>query len=511
MRRMQTVVLLLLLCGAFSMAQINSNGTGGGAWNAASTWAGGTVPTGSGIITIKSTDSIYFNANVTITGTLRNQSGRLGFDTTKTITFASGGVYEHAFNGGSIPKATWSTGSTCLIDSAIGNAPSNGNQNFYNLTWDCTAQTGGLNLGMSGNTIAGDVRVIRSNSQYFRLTASNITVTSGKKTITINGNILIDSTTGFFTSTGSSGTDSIIVILKGSIISYGTFNAANGSGAAVNWYVGGDVKALGGAFTTNSTLTRPDSFYFNGTTKQSFVRGGGTGAMSNIFFDVRPGAIVDMDTSSLGVSANTTFTVEAGATLSTGHPSGFEGNLNNGGAKSLSTAANYTFAGKVAQVTGSLMPATVKNLTINNSQGVTLSQATTINGVLLLSAGVFDNTIPFTLGAGGTISFGAGSLKVTSVESPKASGIPRSFFVEQNYPNPFNPSTIISYGIPKSGFVSAKIFNLLGQEVTTLFSGYQNAGVYNITFDASRLSSGVYLYRIQAGNVVETKRMVLMK
>jgi hypothetical protein len=511
MKPMQTIIVgfLLLISAALTLAQ-TSNGTGGGNWNASATWAGGAVPTGSGTITIQSTDSIYFNVAVTITGTLKNQSGRLGFDTTKTITFSNGSVYEHACNGGSIPKATWSTGSTCLITGAIGNSPSNGNQNFYNLTWNCPGQTGGLNLAMAGNTIGGNVRVINSGSQGCRLTASG--TANGKKTITINGDALVDSSVGYLTATGSSGNDTISVILKGSIISKGIFQLANGSGAICNWYVAGNINSLGGTFTTNSTLTKPDSLFFNGTTKQTFIRGGGAAAMSNIFFRALPGAIVDMDTNSLGVSTATTFTLDPGATLNTGHANGFAGNLNNGGATSLSTGANYTFNGSVAQVTDTLMPATVKNLTINNSKGVTLSRATKINGVLTLTAGVFNNTIPFTLGPSGSIVFAGGSLKISlSVNSQEETSIPQSFYVNQNYPNPFNPSTIISYGIPKNGFVSAKVYNLLGQEIATLFAGYQNAGVHSLTFDASNLSSGVYLYRIQAGNVVETKRMVVMK
>ena len=488
---------------------ITTNGTGGGNWSSASTWSPSGVPTGAGTITILATDSVYFNANVTITGTLKNLSGRLGFDTTKTTTFASGGTYEHGVNGRSIPRATWSTGSTCLINAVKDSAPSNGNQNFYNVTWDCIAQSGGLNMGMTGNTVGGNIRVIRSNSQYMRLTASNNAGVSGKKVITINGNILIDSLTGFFTSTGSSGTDSMNIILKGGITSYGTFNVANGSGASVNWYVGGDVKAMAGAFTTNSTLTKPDSFFFNGTSKQTFVRG--SGAMTNIFFRVLKGAIVEMDTNSLGVSTNTTFTLDSGATLATGHANGFAGNLNNNGATSLSTGANYTFNGSVAQVTGTVMPASVKNLTINNSKGVTLSQATTINGILLLSAGVFDNTIPFTLGAGGSVQFSGGSLKITSVEPSDASKIPQIFTVSQNYPNPFNPSTMITYGLPARSYVTVKVFNLLGEEIAAIFSGTENAGTHSLKFDASNLSSGVYVYRVQAGASVEARRMVLLK
>jgi hypothetical protein len=276
--------------------------------------------------------------------------------------------------------------------------------------------------------------------------------------------------------------------------------------------VAGDIKALGGTFTTNSDSTKPDSLIFNGTKKQSFVKAGSVGSMSNIYFDVRSGAIVDMDTSSLGASAVIRFALESGGTLITGDPKGFEGNLNNGGAKILSSAANYTFDGDTAQVTGSLMPTTVNNLTINNASGVTLSQATTISGILTLTAGQFDNMIPFTLGPSGTISYGGGTLKIPVTLVPvKQTSLPQKFFVDQNYPNPFNPSTTISYGIPRAAFVTAKVFNVLGQEVMTLFSGYQGAGVYTLAFDASELSSGVYLYRIQAGSAVDIKRMVLMK
>ncbi len=89
--------------------------------------------------------------------------------------------------------------------------------------------------------------------------------------------------------------------------------------------------------------------------------------------------------------------------------------------------------------------------------------------------------------------------------------IPTSFALMQNYPNPFNPSTIIQYSIPKTSEVELNIYDLLGNKVETLVNKEQTAGVYNYEFNANKLASGVYFYRIKAGNFVQTKKFVLMK
>jgi hypothetical protein len=83
--------------------------------------------------------------------------------------------------------------------------------------------------------------------------------------------------------------------------------------------------------------------------------------------------------------------------------------------------------------------------------------------------------------------------------------------LEQNFPNPFNPNTKITYTIPKSGPVRLAVFNLLGQEVTLIFEGYQQAGTHEIEFNSSSLPTGIYFYRIQASEFVETKKMVIAK
>ena len=86
-----------------------------------------------------------------------------------------------------------------------------------------------------------------------------------------------------------------------------------------------------------------------------------------------------------------------------------------------------------------------------------------------------------------------------------------NFILYQNYPNPFNPSTIIHYEIPNDGLVTLKIYDELGREVKTLVNQYQNKGRYDINFDASNLASGIYFYRIEAGNFIQTRKMLLLK
>ncbi len=99
---------------------------------------------------------------------------------------------------------------------------------------------------------------------------------------------------------------------------------------------------------------------------------------------------------------------------------------------------------------------------------------------------------------------------VTGVKEEGAT-VPATYNLSQNYPNPFNPTTQIKYSVPRNGFVTLKVYNILGQEVATLFSGVQRAGNYTATFDGSGFASGVYFYRLQAGSVSITKKLMLIK
>ena len=88
---------------------------------------------------------------------------------------------------------------------------------------------------------------------------------------------------------------------------------------------------------------------------------------------------------------------------------------------------------------------------------------------------------------------------------------PTIYNLSQNYPNPFNPTTTIKYSIPKQSLVTLKIYDILGRQITTLVNEEKPAGNYKIKYDASSLASGVYFYRLQAGNFVQTKKMILLR
>jgi hypothetical protein len=97
----------------------------------------------------------------------------------------------------------------------------------------------------------------------------------------------------------------------------------------------------------------------------------------------------------------------------------------------------------------------------------------------------------------------------TAVEN--AGAVPYEYKLETNYPNPFNPSTTINYTLKNQGSITLRVYNMLGQQISTLVNEVQQAGPHSVTFDASRLSSGVYFYSIESGSFRASKKMILMK
>jgi hypothetical protein len=127
--------------------------------------------------------------------------------------------------------------------------------------------------------------------------------------------------------------------------------------------------------------------------------------------------------------------------------------------------------------------------------------------------GFFDTSANF-VGAFGTKNWAVGWSSLdfpTSVKINKVEEIPTSINLSQNYPNPFNPSTTINFTIVTSGQVKLSVYNILGQQVAQLVNGYKEAGTYTLNWDASNLSSGIYLYRLESSGEVLSKKMNLLK
>ena len=129
------------------------------------------------------------------------------------------------------------------------------------------------------------------------------------------------------------------------------------------------------------------------------------------------------------------------------------------------------------------------------------------DGVIYIVAGYSNTNVGTTERI--SFSFIDGPCSMTGISGN--SSVPDKFELKQNYPNPFNPSTIIRYGIPKTSQASLSITDISGRLVKTLISGLQQAGNYELSFDAAGLASGVYFYTLRAEGVSETKKMLLIK
>jgi hypothetical protein len=136
-----------------------------------------------------------------------------------------------------------------------------------------------------------------------------------------------------------------------------------------------------------------------------------------------------------------------------------------------------------------------------------------------LAGGSASMKLRFSLVSNGTIvadGIYIDNIKLTSYNSTPTgitvnNEIPGQFSLSQNYPNPFNPVTVINYSIPAGNNVTLKVYNIIGKEVMTLVNERQNAGNYSVTFDGGSLSSGMYYYKMESGNFMDTKKMILIK
>jgi hypothetical protein len=534
-----TLGLLIVLSGSVFAQHVGDyQSNGSGSWGTASlwqrwngsSWVTATVPPDGSqdSITIRNADSMAVTTTITIqhvlqvTGTARTADGG------GAMTFGPNSVFLVNRDAGNVPLATWSNTSIVrILGSTTAGPQFPSDRQYGNVEFESHALAANVQLNMTGTSLTINGRLwvgatlsAAGSTMQLRLSGSSATFPSLYRTYYINGDIVMDSTRSILTTSGSStaNTGDSVYVGGNVIVNAGEFSLNRGSGASAWFFLNGDFYIAPGArMTRHSSSNYPAMIFFTKTGRQNFTNLGTitTGYFKPIDMFVNSGSIFNTGTSQ--VTGGINFTLWQGAALETARDGGVDSAIicqNGSGTavvKVFEAGSSYTFNGTVPQVTGSLMPATIANLTINNPAGVALTATTQVTNIVHLVAGQLDNTVPFTLGPSGSISYEGGTLRYPMSVKQIESTIPGSFYVSQNYPNPFNPSTTIRFGIPSATHVTARVLNLLGQQVSLLYDGRMEPGVYAATFDASHLASGLYFCQVQSGSQVSVKRMILMK
>jgi len=380
--------------------------------NASNTLAGTEILRSTGTITFASGSKININSN----GILRNEGGSLP-TTAGHILVNSGGTFQHAMDGGTIPSATWNSGSTCEITGANLTLPSGTSQSFQNFKWNCTSQTGNLNHGAALTTILGDFTLVSTGTGciYIDQQGNNSTLNisgnlyvqggttyecvNGSATINITGNVVVTGGAFNFNQTGATayGNTSTVMNVTGNVtVTGGTIDMSQSS--AMNATKGWGIMNLSG----NLNVSSPGIITESGNSKgQIFFAGSGgviqtystNNQITNIIdYIINSGAIVRTNNNILTDAG--AFTLSSGGGLMIGSANGITltsalGNVQVTGTRSYSTGADYTYEGTAVQVSGDGLPSQVRNLTLNNSNNCTLTASTSASGTLTFTSGLW--------------------------------------------------------------------------------------------------------------------------
>ncbi len=435
------IALFMVMCVAvgFTMAgDIQSNGTGGGVWSATATWAGGVVPGSSDNVTIVGTDVVTLDAGASVTNFTVNSGATMDAATftlsiSGTFTLPANATFRQGGTVSSVPGATRSFDNASLYVYYGSQTGISGYFNFGNLTWSSSSNA----TPSSGLTVNGNLTVTSGKLRA-------VTSSGGTRTHTVLGNVILSGTGGLTGENGGagigtwnitgnvtmSGTSLLLTLESSGASGPGTFNIGGdltiGTGCNVRYGSNAACTGVGtinvkGNLTNNGTIATnlgTGNFFINfkGAGTQTVSGSGTWGALTNLYDTVATGATVVMGTAytwgsltspAAGVFVvNGTldmqgtsilqgvqgFTVASGGTVKIADPNGLTstaatGNIQSTGARTYSTSGNYLYDGSAAQVTGDQLPATVNDLTINNSAGVTITQATAVNGTFQTNAG----------------------------------------------------------------------------------------------------------------------------
>jgi hypothetical protein len=370
-----------------------------------------------GNVTLQSggANTVAAGATITINNGGRYKSQDATFTSSTNIwTVNSGGVFQHDVNGGTIPQATWNTGSTCEVTGMTTTLPAKLDQSFYNFTWNCPNQTAIKKLSGDLTSIAGNFSFISSGTAYIRFgdaenytmnVGGNFNVSGGELYATSKSLACIINIGGNFVQSGGifGGNDinkdnaegSPVINVTGNFsISAGTFDFSQYASSSTTKGITtlnlfGNFTQTGGTITETGSGTARGEIYFKKAGTQYFSKTSGT--ISNVVnYTISSGSVVDAGVSVF--SSSGTFTLSSGGGLNMGSANGItqtsaSGNVQVTGTRSYSTGADYTYNGTVAQVSGDGLPATVRYLTIYNSANLTLSTNVTASSMLYLTLG----------------------------------------------------------------------------------------------------------------------------
>jgi hypothetical protein len=466
-------------------------------------------------MTLKIVDDATAEVDLKVPGYLLNKGTvTLGVGSTMSVD----GTYEHNVNGGTVPTATWNTGSLCLVTGNTSSTALSGfSQNFYDFTFNCPNNSANFNFGMSNNTIAHDVNLLSFGSGTNTIGFTSAASTIGANVVTINGNLNITNTVGTSSVTahrsgGVSTTTQVTINIMGNLnLNQGTLDLQVANGVTNNIYnVYGNFNFAGGTFKASNTGA---TFHFaKGSGVQTYTKSGGTYSASNPTMIVDNGSTLDL--SNQLVDGAIPFTTVAGAALKTSLASGITGNLTTSGTKTLNALTNYIFNGSTAQVTGTGLT-TAGTITVDNAAGLTFSNNTTATGLTINSGAVANVsankqlTVSTTLSNSGTLNLLSDATGSATLLAPATlGGTGGVYHVQQYLTGSVNSGTGLPNGrfwyvtSPVAGATSAVIAPTTGNK---LWSWVESGNSYAaVATDDVSLSKGIgYVARMKDNGAVQ--------
>jgi hypothetical protein len=378
-----------------------------------------------GTLQIATEDTVIINdglgIDLTLDGVLLNY-GTINKDDSAVVWVRDDGKYTHARDGDEIPIAAWTSGATCEITGVVSNLPLNAGQDFYHFIWNCSGQASDINTGWNGCTIGGNINIQNTGTGVLQLCSP-----AADTPVVINIDGDFNQTSGIFaTHMSNEGGTSVTINQGGNInITGGQFRISGGTQGGTGttaWNLTNGNFSISDADIENGTTTPLGAgFVFKKAGTQNLNIGSGNTIVA-LPIEVSSGTTLNIGTSEL--TGNGHFVLDSAATLEIAHSNGIDGNIQIGGSRILSKSANYTYNGSVVQVTGSSLPDTVNNLTLNNSAGLTLSSDVVINGTMEIKEGLIQSGAEvLSYGEDGALKYSGSSAQTTgNVEFPAVGG-----------------------------------------------------------------------------------------